>query len=118
MNKDIKLTEDVHQWATKLVLGIGNLKYAERLKNISLIQMTKNSKSDLIETYKIIYGNYNINSDLNDNGLKRHEKNCSRDGLDWMSENMYLIIEWLISGMHFQSTVLLVTLLTHLTSYG
>ena len=45
--------------------SIGNLKYAERLKNLGLTRLEKRTvRSDLIETFEIMNADYNINSDL------------------------------------------------------
>jgi len=41
LTKEIKLTEGVRQWATKLVQGIGNLQYDERLKYLGLTRLEK-----------------------------------------------------------------------------
>jgi len=42
-------------------------------------------------------------------------KSCSKEGSDWMSENLYsVLIELLTSGTHCQNIVSTVTLLTHL----
>ena len=61
----IKLIEGVQRRTTKLVQGIGNLKYDERLKILGLTRLeNRRVRSDLIETYKIINNNYDINSDL------------------------------------------------------
>jgi len=70
--KDIKLI-GVQLRAAKLMQGIGNLEYDERLTRLE----KRKVRIDLIEAYKIINGNYNINSDLfdhDDNGLRGLEK--------------------------------------------
>jgi len=58
--KDSKLLEGVQQRATKLVHGIADLKYDDRLKRFGLVRL-ENRRCDLIETYKILNGNYSIN---------------------------------------------------------
>jgi len=71
--KDIKLIEGVQRRATKLVHGIYNWKYDDRLKFLGLTRLDKRRiRSDLVETFKILNGYYNINKglffDLDDGG--------------------------------------------------
>ena len=62
--KDIKLVEGVQRRATKLVQGIGAWKYDVRLQYLGLSRLDKRrAKSDLVETFKIINGVYDINSE-------------------------------------------------------
>ena len=62
--KDIKLLEGVQQRATKLVEGIEHLKYDERLLYLGLARLDyRRVRSDLIETFKIINGIYNVHTD-------------------------------------------------------
>jgi len=64
-NKDIKLLEGVQRQATRLVSGMKSLCYADRLKNLGLTSLeNRRIRSDLIETYKIINGYYNIDASL------------------------------------------------------
>jgi len=52
-----KLLEDVQSRATKLVQGIRNWSYDERLQYLGLIRLDKRRvRSDLIETFKIMNG--------------------------------------------------------------
>jgi len=63
--KDIKLIEGVQRRATKLVEGIGNWSYDERLKYLGLTRLdTRRVRSDLIETFKIMNGLYNVNREM------------------------------------------------------
>ena len=60
-NKDIKLTEGVQRRATKLVKGIGHLRYKERLEYLRLTHLDRRRiRRDLTETYKILNGVYSI----------------------------------------------------------
>jgi len=67
-DKDIKLIEGVPKLperATKLVTGMQDLQYDERLKQFGLMQLERRKvKRDLFETFKIMNGVYDINGDL------------------------------------------------------
>ena len=63
--KYIKLIEGVQRRANKLIHGLENLNYDDRLKELGLTRLEKRRlRNDLIETFKIINGNYDINTDL------------------------------------------------------
>jgi len=62
---------------TKLVHDIENWKYDDRLKFLGLTSLDKRRiRSDLVETFKILNGFYNINKglffDLDDGGHRDH----------------------------------------------
>src|SRR5664279_3673533 len=57
LRKDIDCLERIQQRATKIVMGIRNLKYPERLKVLGLTTLEKRrTRGDLIEIYKILTG--------------------------------------------------------------
>ena len=63
--KDIKLIEGVQKRATKLVTGMKELNYNDRLKQMGLQRLEgRRRRSDLIETFKIVNRKYDINPDL------------------------------------------------------
>ena len=62
-NQDIKLVEGVQRRATKLVQGIGARKYDDRLQYLGLSRLDKRRARDLVETFKIINGVYDVNSE-------------------------------------------------------
>ena len=77
--KDIKLIEGVQRHATKLVHSLENLNYDDRLKELGLTRLdNRRLRSDLIETFKIINGNYDIDTDLffelDEGGRRGHSK--------------------------------------------
>ena len=64
MIKNIKLV-GVQRRATKLVQGIAHWKYDERLEYLGLIPLEKRRvRCDLIETFKIMKGHYDVHHDL------------------------------------------------------
>jgi len=63
-SKDIKLLEGVLRRATKLINGIENLHYEERLRRLGLMSLeTCRVRGDLIEVFKFINGGYTIDAD-------------------------------------------------------
>ena len=51
-------------YATKLVWGMANLHYEERLKKLGLVRLDRRRvRSDLLETFKIINGYYDLTYD-------------------------------------------------------
>ena len=60
--RPIKLIEGVQRRATKLVTGMQDLQYNERLKQLGLMRLERRRvRGDLIETFKIMNGVYDIN---------------------------------------------------------
>jgi len=57
--KDIDVLERVQKRATKLIKGFGKLSYDQRLKSLHLFRCCE--RGDLIETFKILKGYYDIN---------------------------------------------------------
>ena len=50
--------------ATKLITGMQNLSYDDRVKRLDLMRLnTRRLRSDLVETFKIINGKYSIDSE-------------------------------------------------------
>jgi len=63
--KDIKLIEGVQKRAIKLVTGMKELNYNDRLKQLGLQRSEgRRIRSDLIETFKIVNRKYDINPEL------------------------------------------------------
>jgi len=70
-----------------MVQEIEHLTYDVRLKNLGLTRLDKRrNRSDLIETFKILNGIYDINSDsyfqLDNSDCRGHSKNCLNQGPD------------------------------------
>jgi len=75
--KDKLLLENVQRRATKLVYGLQNKSYEDRLRILGLT--TLETRGDLIETYKILHGKEDIDIGqlfkfrVNDHDLRGHE---------------------------------------------
>jgi len=64
-NKHIKLIESVQRRATKLVLGMQVLNYNDRLSELGLMRIERRrTRSDLIDTFKIVNRKSDINPEL------------------------------------------------------
>ena len=60
--KDIDVLEKVQMRATRLIRGIGNLSYGQRLKSLGMYTLfCCRQRGDLIEVFKILNGLYNVN---------------------------------------------------------
>ena len=55
LKKDIECVEKVQQRATKIVLGLHNLKYDESLSQLGLTTLTRNSSGDEIANVNFFY---------------------------------------------------------------
>ena len=63
--KDIKLIEGVQRRASKLVAGMQDFNYNDRLQMLGLQRLQERTmRSDLIETFKIVNRKYHINPEL------------------------------------------------------
>ena len=70
--KDITLIENVQRRATKTIPDIRDLSYEDRLRHLKLLSLIyRRLRGDLIETYKMMNGHYNIDA----NSLLTQEKN-------------------------------------------
>ena len=57
--------DSVQRRATKLVTGMQGLQYNKRLKQLGLMRLERRRvRSDLIETFKIVNGKYDLNREL------------------------------------------------------
>jgi len=64
LKKDINTIEKVQHRATKMIWGMQNIPYSERLKLCGLMTMEDRSRrADILETYKILTGKEKINPD-------------------------------------------------------
>ena len=60
--KDIDVLEKVQMRATRLIRGIGNLSYGQRLKSSGMYTLFRHRQcGDIIEVFKILNGFYNVN---------------------------------------------------------
>jgi len=63
--KDIKLIEGEQRRATKLVAGMQDFNYNDKLKMLGLQRLEeRRMRSDLIETFKIVNRKYDINPEF------------------------------------------------------
>ena len=57
MKKDIAILERIQKRATKMISGLHNLKYSDRLKQCNLMPLDKRrNRGDLIQTFKVLKG--------------------------------------------------------------
>ena len=64
LQKDIDILEKVQRRATKLVEGMQNLEYCDRLRKLGLTTLaTRRKRGDLIQMFTIIHGYDNVQSD-------------------------------------------------------
>ena len=80
---NLKKLESVQRRATKQVPGLHHESYKERLRILKLPSLEhRRVRGDLIETYKIIQGTYNINSQdffsLNTSTTRGHSKKLNK----------------------------------------
>ena len=65
LGKDIDMLEKIHRRATKLIPGLRDLRYEERLKECGLTTLeTRRLRGDQIEVFKILNGYENIDSNI------------------------------------------------------
>jgi ribonuclease P/MRP protein subunit RPP40 len=103
LQKDIDTLEKVQRRATKIISGLSNKSYYERLELLGLTTLkTRRIRADLIETFKILNGFDNICSDLfferSESGLRGHsmklvKKNVRLDVRKYFFSNR-VINEW------------------------
>ena len=58
LKKDIETLERMQRRATRMIKGVGNLSYEERLRMCKLTNLEIRSRGDLIETFKILTGRF------------------------------------------------------------
>ena len=65
LRKDIDMLEKIQRRATKLIPGLRDLRYEERLKECGLTTLeTRRLRGDQIEVFKILSGYENIDSNI------------------------------------------------------
>ena len=85
--KEIERLEGVQRRATKQLPGFKELTYEERLKKLKLPTLRYRSiRGDMIETYKILSGNYNL---FGEEFLNTWEGSINREGNRGNSKKLY-----------------------------
>ena len=77
--EDVKLIGGIQRRATEMIQGIQHWKYDDRLNYLGLMHLERRRvRSDLIETFKITKGMYDVNKEvffeLDDSGRRGHEQ--------------------------------------------
>ena len=97
--KDILLLEKVQRRATKLVWGLKELSYEERLKLFSLEE--RRLRGDLIQTFKLLTGKENVDheiffnhstTNLRGHSLKLSKSQCNKLCRRFFSQRVIIII--------------------------
>ena len=115
--KDIKFIEGVQKRATKLVTGMRELNFNDRLKQLGLQRLEGwRRRSDLIENFKIVNRKYDINPELFfqlDEGHRRgHDFKLFKKRFRLDVRKFFFLIELLIIGTRCLPIALTVALLT------
>jgi hypothetical protein len=59
LKKHIDMIENIQRRATKLIPGLSNLSYEDRIRRLKLPSLSyRRSRGDMIEVYKIMSGKY------------------------------------------------------------
>ena len=76
--KDVKLIEGVQRRATEMIQESQHWKYDDRLNYLRLMRLERRVRNDLIETFNITKGMYDVNKEvffeLDDSGGRGHEQ--------------------------------------------
>ena len=64
LRKDIDMLEKIQRRATKLIPGLRDLRYEERLKECGLTLETRRFRGDQIEVFNILNGYENFDSNI------------------------------------------------------
>ena len=104
LEKDKILLERVQRRATKMIVGLGNMSYEERLKRTGLTTLEERRKrGDLIETFKMVKGlndvdytkffQISVHNKTRGNSLKLEKKQC-RNNIRQSFFSQRIVSEW------------------------
>ena len=101
LRKDIDMLEKIQRRATKLIPGLRDLRYEERLKECGLTTLeTRRLRGDQIEVFKILNGyeniDYNIFFEINESKIWMLENTHFPSGPSMYGINYQLIVYMLV----------------------
>ena len=94
LRKDVDMLEKIQRRATKLIPGLRDLTYEERLKECGLTTLeTRRLRGDQIEVFKILNGYENIDSniffEIKESKITRgHNYTLVKNKVDWTLESI------------------------------
>ena len=117
LRKDIDMLEKIQRRATKLIPGLRDLRYEERLKECGLTTLeTRRLRGDQIEVFRILNGYENIYSniffEIKESKITRgHNYTLVKKQIDWMLENTHFPSGPSTYGINYQLTVYMLVVL-------
>ena len=117
LRKDIDMLEKIQRRATKLIPGLRDLSYEERLKECGLTTLeTRRLRGDQIEVFKILKGYENIDSniffEIKESKITRgHNFTLVKNKVHWMLESFHFPRGQSMYGINYQQSVYMLVVL-------